>query len=441
MSPALFRPETFTSTISLDTATRLNCRAPDANSLNWGRQTNDSSRSFLWQLLAVTRDFRSTLIAGTLAFAVAASTSLFWNVSLRADQQRHISSFGRALAEQLATLSAEPLIGGNLISLSVLVTRINEPAEVASVSIYTIDDRVLAISGSASNSAPHFTHPIVFEDTVAGYARVTLNPAVFRTGPAGSLLMLWMFACTLAGLGIGYLADRQWPTAPATSGLPRPESSNPDQDAVEAPPSYVLVVNWFNQVSFAAADRPRIIDMCLSRADQVGHLYGGRGFELPGIGLIFLFHGAPDGVQRAERCFSVVCAALLIAEVLHDVNQRNYMRDRPELAFRFGLHEDPSNTPLAELPGTDHVTDATLLSAVAANDTVATSREVFDQLEGEERFDSTQQEHAILASLVTASPGECFIISALSGSYRSLLQGQAERLIGQPDSTSKPSTF
>ena len=63
------------------------------------------------------------------------------------------------------------------ISLSVLVTRINEPAEVASVSIYTIDDRVLAISGSASNSAPHFTHPIVFEDTVAGYARVTLNPA------------------------------------------------------------------------------------------------------------------------------------------------------------------------------------------------------------------------------------------------------------------------
>ena len=438
----MFLPETFTSTISLDTATRLKCRAPDANALNRGRQTKDSSQPLLTRLLATTRVYRNTLVAGTLALAVAASTSMFWSASLKADQQRHIGSFGRALAEQLATLSAEPLIGGNRISLSVLATRINEPAEVALVSIYTIDDRVLAISGSASNSAPHFIHPIIFEDTVAGYARVTLNPEVFRTGPAGSMLMLWVFACTLAGLGAGYLVDRRGSTVPASSPPPeRPEATDPAQDASEAPPGYVLVVNWFNQVSFAATDRPRIIDMCLSRAEQVGHLYGGRGAELPGIGLIFSFHGAPDGVQRAERCFSIVCAALLIAEVLHDVNQRNYLRDLPELAFRFGLHEDPSNTPLTELLGTDHTTDATLLSAVAVNDTVATSREVFDQLESEERFDSARQEHAILASLVTASPGECIIISALSGTYRSLLQDQAERLMGQSDSTSKPSTF
>ncbi len=437
----MFRPETFTSTISLDTAARLNCRAGDANALNRGRQTNDSPQPLLSRLLAATRVYRSTLIAGTVALTVASSTSLFWSAALSADQQRHMSSFGRALAEQLATLSAEPLIGGNLISLSVLATRINEPAEVASVSIYTIDDRVLANSGSASNSAPHFTHPIVFEDTVAGYARVTLSPVIFRTGPAASMLMLWVFGCALAGLLVGYLVDQRWPTSPASSPLPVPESTHPGQDPIETPPSYVLVVNWFNQVSFAATDRPRIIDMCLSRADQVGHLYGGRGIELPGIGLIFSFRGAPDDAQRSERCFGIVCAALLIAEVLQDVNQRYYMRERPELAFRFGLHEDPSNTPLAELPGTDQTTDATLLSAVAANDTVATSREVFDQLEGPERFDSARQEHAILASLVTASPGECFIISALNGSYRSLLEGQAERLIGQPDSTSKPSTF
>ena len=136
-----------------------------------------------------------------------------------------------------------------------------------------------------------------------------------------------------------------------------------------------------------------------------------------------------------------MCAALLIAEVLHEVNQRYYMRERPELAFRFGLHEDPSNTPLSELPGTDCATDATLLSAVAANDTVAISREVFDQLQGPERFDSTLQEHAILGSLVTASSGECTVISALSGSYRGLLDRQAERLSAQPDSTSNPSTF
>ena len=439
----MVRPETFTSTISLDTATRLNCRAGDANALNRERQTVDSPRGRLPLLVSAMRGYRNTLVAGALALAVAGSTSLFWSAALSADQQRHMSSFGRALAEQLATLSAAPLIGGDRISLSVLATRINEPAEVASVSIYTIDDRVLAISGSASNSAPRFTHPIVFEDTIAGYARVTLSPAVFRTGPSAWLLMLWVFACALAGLAVGYLADQRWSSV--TTAPPDPASADAadptEQESHEPLPNYILVVNWFNQASFPATDRPRIIDMCLNRADQVGHLYGGQGTDLPGIGLLFTFHGAPDDAQRPERCFGIVCAALLIAEVLHDVNQRHYMQERPELAFRFGLHEDPSNTPLSELPGTDCATDATLLSAVAANDTVAISREVFDQLEGPERFDSTLQEHAILGSLVTASPGECAVISALSGSYRGLLDRQAQRLSAQPDSTSNPSTF
>jgi uncharacterized membrane protein affecting hemolysin expression len=443
MSPALVRPETFTSTISLDTATRLNCRAGDANALNRERQTIDSPGRRLPLRVSAMRGYRSTLAAGVLALAVAASTSLFWSAALSADQQRHMSSFGRALAQQLATLSAAPLIGGDRISLSVLASRINEPAEVASVSIYTIDDRVLAISGSASNSAPRFAHPIVFEDTIAGYARVTLSPAVFRTGPAAWQLMLWVFACTLAGLAIGYLADQRWSTA--TTAIPESASTDTtdpiEQESPEALPNYILVINWFNQASFPTTDRGRIIDMCLNRADQVGHLYGGQVTDLPGIGLLCTFHGAPDDAQRPERCFGVVCAALLIAEVLHEVNQRYYMRERPELAFRFGLHEDPSNTPLSELPGTDCTTDATLLSAVAANDTVAISREVFDQLEGPERFDSTPQEHAILGSLVTASPGKCTVISALSGSYRGLLDRQAERLSAQPDSTSNPSTF
>ena len=404
----------------------------------------DSPRSPLPALLAVIRGYRSSLITGALALAVAGSTSLLWSAALSDDQQRHMGSFGRALAEQLAILSAEPLIGGDRIGLSVLATRINEPAEVASVSIYTIDDRVLAISGSASNSAPRFTHPIVFEDTIAGYARVTLSPVVFRTGPAAWLLTLWVFACAFAGLAIGYFADRRWPNT-ITAAPSAPKSSDAidpiEEDLPEALPSYILVVNWFNQASFPATDRPRIIDMCLNRADQVGHLYGGQGTELPGIGLLFTFHGAPDDSQRPERCFGIVCAALLIAEVLHEVNQRHYMQQRPELAFRFGLHEDPSNLPLAGLPGVDCTSDATLLSAVAANDTVAISREVFGQLEGPERFHSAQQEHAILGSLVTASPGECTIISALSGSYRGLLDRQAERLIAQPDSTSNPSTF
>ncbi len=439
----MVRPETFTSTISLDTATRLNCRAGDANALNRERQTIDSPGRRLTLRVSAMRGYRSTLAAGVLALAVAASTSLFWSAALSADQQRHMSSFGRALAQQLATLSAAPLIGGDRISLSVLASRINEPAEVASVSIYTIDDRVLAISGSASNSAPRFAHPIVFEDTIAGYARVTLSPAVFRTGPAAWQLMLWVFACTLAGLAIGYLADQRWSTA--TTAIPESASTDTtdpiEQESPEALPNYILVINWFNQASFPTTDRGRIIDMCLNRADQVGHLYGGQVTDLPGIGLLCTFHGAPDDAQRPERCFGVVCAALLIAEVLHEVNQRYYMRERPELAFRFGLHEDPSNTPLSELPGTDCTTDATLLSAVAANDTVAISRQVFDQLEGPERFDSTPQEHAILGSLVTASPGKCTVISALSGSYRGLLDRQAERLSAQPDSTSNPSTF
>ena len=439
----MVRPETFTSTISLDTAPRLNCRAGDANALNRERQTIDSPPGRLPLRVSAMRGYRNTLVAGALALAVAGSTSLFWSAALSADQQRHMSSFGRALAEQLATLSAAPLIGGDRISLSVLASRINEPAEVASVSIYTIDDRVLAISGSASNSAPRFAHPIVFEDTIAGYARVTLSPAVFRTGPAAWQLMLWVFACTLAGLAIGYLADQRWSTA--TTAIPESASTDTidpiEQESPEALPNYILVINWFNQASFPTTDRGRIIDMCLNRADQVGHLYGGQGVELPGIGLLFTFHGAPDDAQRPERCFGIVCAALLIAEVLQEVNQRHYMQERPELAFRFGLHEDPSNTPLSELPGTDCATDAGLLSAVAANDTVAISREVFDQLEGPERFDSTLQEHAILGSLITASSGECTVISALSGSYRGLLDRQAERLSAQPDSTSNPSTF
>lgn len=384
------------------------------------------------------------MIAGLVGVLAAGATVLLFRAALDADQRRHMDSFGRAIAAQLATLSAEPMIGGDRISLSVLATRMSEPPEVAAVSIYTVDDRALAINGTAPARAPHFTHPIVFEDTVAGYARVTLSPGAFRTGPRGAVLILWLLACGVASGLAGYLAARPW----KLPQMPRPRALLPgaghrvlEADPPEARPGYVLVINWFNQVSFAPADRARIIDLCLSRAEQVGSFYGAKGTELPGTGLLLAFNGAAQQSLRGERCFQVLCAALLIVEVLNAVNERQFMEGRPDLQFRFGLHEDPTGSPLDELPETEYATDTILLSAVAGNDTIAVSREVFDQLDQPERFASVAQEHAILGSLTTATAGRCAIVTELEDSYRTLLDQQAERLIDQPDSTSSPSTF
>ena len=103
-----------------------------------------------------------------------------------------MAQFGNAAAAQLAALAIEPLITLDRIRLGVLATRMSELPELESVTIVTVDDRIVANAGTRPLAdTPLFTHPIEFEGAVAGYVQIAISADAFSaSGFAPAYLFL-----------------------------------------------------------------------------------------------------------------------------------------------------------------------------------------------------------------------------------------------------------
>ncbi len=381
-------------------------------------------------LLRVKQTRRSLVLGLAISITVTAGLGVAW-LSEGDDKQR-IQPFGSALAAGLATLAVEPLRERDQIHLGVLANRVAELAEVTGVSIYTVNNEMLAVSGDIRKGLA-FTQPIVQAGSIVGYVRIQLTPApVFGENASNSLLAVSALIVLLVPLALFGLSEVRLPRkshTPASSDIPEAPVGL-DEPVV---PHYLLVLNLFNQLSLSREQRERELAHASFFADEIAGIYYARVCELSGTGLLLEF----DDTADAERPFQVICAAFALAQLLHEADSWG--------EYRLGLHmiELPrSHSPARDVP---EVADTALLSALARESTLAMSAELYDRIGEFARFDSQPMSNPLLTELESTAPA-AWLINNLDPAHQALIAEQVREIEAaaeryQVDSIARESTF
>ena len=387
------------------------------------------------------RRWQATLLAVSVSLLTALLIGGSWYRSVEDARGARMAQFGNAAAAQLAALAIEPLITLDRIRLGVLATRMSELPELASVTIVTVDDRIVANAGPRTANDIVFTHAVEFEGAVAGYVQVAIAPDAFsESGFAATYLLLSALIGTLLAAAAGYLLGLRLDVEPETEPVADDQEAITPPIHVAATTDWLLTVNLFNLIALPSAERATVLADVKRRAALVARPHAAALIELPNTGILLTF---VDGVPEPdpEQCFKVICAALLLAEMLDELNEARHAAARPELKFRFGIHVTARPTDIPGQPNTDAIQDTLVLSAVAPEGSIAASREAFERLPRPERFVAEDLGNPILKTLSTSAHDRCVIVSAAADAYGAALDRQAELLRAQEDSISTPSTF
>lgn len=342
--------------------------------------------------------------------------------ALEADNQ----ALGESLAAGLAGLAVEPLTNRDRIALGVLANRLVAVDQISGITIYTVDDEMLAISGDSQRGRP-VTQAITQDNTVVGYVRIMLiaNPASDKE----SYTELGLAITLLIPLLVVSLWQLPWrrlrlPAAPVDEPIAVPE-------APPAPPVAhgLLAVNLFNQLTLKPEVREQELAHAQAVAESVADLYAASVTPLTGTGLLLSFDGSAD----SERPFQVICAAFLLARLLADAESHGQ--------YRLGLHTVtlPANnqapTDLAEIQ------DAALLSAVARPQTLAVSDALFASIEQPDRMLAEPMRNPLLNQLESTEP-RAWLVAGLDDLYQQQLDAQVRELsYSSAPATPSESTF
>ncbi|MCR9278087.1 MAG: hypothetical protein NXH85_08935 [Pseudomonadaceae bacterium] len=342
--------------------------------------------------------------------------------------------FGQGAADQLAALAAQPLMTQDALVLSALAQRLALTADIRFVAITTLDGTALASAGTQpADNALQFDQVISIDGARAGIASVGLAEERFKQPIATHIVALAVLLpialAALVLLPMGWFASNvrfgrrledqiELAVIPESAGLGSRQ--------------YVLVANLFNQISLDTDDRSVHLSDALWQAEQVADLYGGQATALPGTGVLLTF----SGYTHSDRCFEIICAAILLAEMFARANGQFIEDSEPsELLYRFGLHKvdldgTEEGNPLDVVADHDAVADAVLLSATARNSTLVVSEDVFFDLDRVERLLFEERRNPALGAMSTAG-AHCYLVHGVTDSYQVLLERQAELLLSQ----------
>ncbi len=320
--------------------------------------------------------------------------------------------FGDALGELAAELAVEPMLRPNPVAFSNLGHRMTDFDEVVGFSLYTVDDRVLAFSGRDARDpgTMHHTHPVATDDTVVAYVRIVLDRERFRPSVAELLsvsLPFWLLALA-ATIGLVAVGQRLAQTSRAR---------DEDVGNVEGGAGFLLVINLFDQGNMPREEQGAVVGLALQRADQLANIYGGKAEPLPGTGILVVF----DDDGSGDRCFEVLCAALLTAKVIKLTNFRRAASSSP--TFRFGLHRSEEAGPNVTLEESEEAREALLLSALAPDGKLAVSEDVFSRIDRPDELSADMSPRRALAG--TDLSGYRLVHAAL-GSYGNVIERQAQ---------------
>jgi uncharacterized membrane protein affecting hemolysin expression len=347
------------------------------------------------------------IIALTATLLTAVVLAALWRVD--PSEQAHTTTLGEGLAATLAQSSIDALLEQDSLHLGVLANRLTDIDIVSGAAIYSIDDEVVALSGKLVGD--QFSHPILMDDTVIGFARVTLDDSRAGLQPdwgrrAASLLLLLVIPFMIAAI-THIRRSRRRGVVDVDIGA---------AETRQASEHYILVANLHNQLSMSPAERQQVMQQSLDLAQRVGDIYQAQCLLVPGKGLLMDF-GPADG---DDRPFQVVCAAFVLANCLAEsLAQGDY---------RMGLH---GVELFEDEDAVDHIAvleDTTLLAALGKPHTVVASESFFADIERPERITAELLQHAMLDELTTTGR-QCCLITSLGETHRALIGNQAERLV------------
>lgn len=357
-------------------------------------------------------------------------------------EQIHMDRFGSVTAAALAQLAVEPLMRQDRLHLGVIGNRLGEVPELRGIASYSSDNRVLASTGDMNG--PQYSAPVTLDDSIIGYVRVAVEPEAFRREPGGQIAILLLVALLVpllvgSGWSLAGAARRgelrallpsrpTWLRPAAPAPVKAVEAEQPPAEPVPEISHYLLAVNLYNQLTLAPHERDFERGLCLELAGAVAELYQGEVVSMPGMGVLLDFDHADD----PERPFQVLCAAFVLARLLHD--------EAPFGHYRLGLNL--TTRPAEEaLPLDDPaIADAALLSALARQGHLALSEPFHRVVEGTQRLQSRPLLNPLLDQLTTSDTG-CHLVTQLDEAAAALVARQVEQIKTQRDAISSPSTF
>lgn len=368
--------------------------------------------------------------AAAIGYLVASAVALAtWHVVDEQWSEAAMDRYGRALAEDLAHLSLEPLLNQDRIRLGVLTERLARRPEVRRIAVYTVDNRLFVVAGDAhSADVPTFIRPIAVQDTVAGDVQVALNADRFglpvvrlleRGWPAilGGLVLVVAVASYVSHAG----RQRQRARAEAKNGPVAPVAT------------YMLIANLVAAKGTSSTQTGGTLRRGMAVAERIANLYAGQA-ELASDSCVLLRFRE---TSAPERGFEVACAALLLQRLLNGLHRSNGEEpsdpsgdgDPSGAPFRYGL--DLSGTGTTNDTGTGPTArvspfaNVLLLSSLAPPGELAIGEAAYEAIDRPGRLKIHALDNPATEALSAGLAVPRGIVRGVSEDYQTLLERQA----------------
>ena len=150
------------------------------------------------------------IAAHSLLLVAMALVIYAWVMGMQFKQamEQQADALGNALMTQTAASATDLLVANDILSLNVLLSNLVKNPLVAHAAIYSVDNRVIAESGSTpprnllGDDQGLFSTPISFQEVIAGHLRVSLDMTQFRQPMTISLQSMGLLSIILLALAL-----------------------------------------------------------------------------------------------------------------------------------------------------------------------------------------------------------------------------------------------
>ena len=148
------------------------------------------------------------VVAHTLLLVALALIIYAWVMGMQFKQamEQQADALGQSLMAQTAASATDLLVANDILSLNVLLSNLVKNPLVAHAAIYSVDNRVIAESGSAPSQSllgedrGLFSTPISFQEVIAGHLRISLDMQQFQQPMTISLQSMGLLSLILLAL-------------------------------------------------------------------------------------------------------------------------------------------------------------------------------------------------------------------------------------------------
>ena len=360
------------------------------------------------------RASRVTLPAATVATVIcAACVLIIWFQT--PDGQEEMDRYGSALAITLADTTADAMLNGEQITLTVIANRLTALEEISGIAFFNAADEMMAMSG-IQPSDTSFSAQATIDDTFSGTVRVTLHQDAFAPPLPW---MLWVLSLLTVLL-----------TPPVTvmviqfssrGNRSLPIVSVPTEHVYEQP-AYLLTVKLHNQRSLTPAEQTQAIEDALTMAQEVCALYPGLATAIKERGLALLISKSEaDGLKA-------IYASLLLQRLLREYETLGEFRCHLSQVTSPNDPAEAANMAMDTLDELANMEQNLTLASLAKSETALMTADVFNDLTDEQRLWTTQFTHPILEDI---APQEMFYsIDVMPEREKLLITGQAQVVLG-----------